>query len=144
MSDASPLAAPRRAPHGEASARTLEQASGQPGARSARGSRPFRPWRHLVAVALLAALHLLLLHLMAEEQTVAKLFAAGALDLGSLLVAAFFLAVRLTLLLFGPGLVLYGLLGSLWAWKKSRSSASSRRAAGSSAKGASSRGPASR
>ena len=86
MSDASPLAAPRRAPHGEASARTLEQASGQPGARSARGSRPFRPWRHLVAVALLAALHLLLLHLMAEEQTVAKLFAAGALDLGSLLV----------------------------------------------------------
>lgn len=77
-----------------------------------RGRSP-HPRAKFIAVATilvaLVAIHAVMLHTLATEQTVAKLFGAGG-DATDLVVALTFLAIRLTLHLIGPGLALYATL----------------------------------
>ncbi len=75
--------------------------------------RPPHSWAKFIAVTTilvaLVAIHAAMLDTLATEQTVAKLFGAGG-DATDLVVALTFLATRLTLYLFGPGLALYAAL----------------------------------
>ncbi len=62
--------------------------------------------RRLTILTTLAAIHFGLLHVMASEQIVAKLFAAGG-GAADLAIALAFLTLRLGLYLLGPAMLLY-------------------------------------
>jgi hypothetical protein len=72
-----------------------------------------------MVVALVTALHLVLLYCMAEGKIVSTLFAAGPhLPLSSLVLAMVFLVVRLAAIVVLPGYVLYRLVISTWPLKR--------------------------
>jgi hypothetical protein len=71
-----------------------------------------------MVVALVTALHLVLLYSMAEGKIVSTLFAAGPhLPFSSFVLAIAFLAVRLTAIVVLPGYVLYRLARVVVLWR---------------------------
>jgi hypothetical protein len=66
-------------------------------------------WKLLLFAVALFGAHAILLRTMREDQIVASLFASGG-STGDVFVALVFVALRLTVYLAAPGLVLYALL----------------------------------